>query len=57
MLNDVLAAIDNEIVCLEQAKAVLSASGAVVAKRKPGRLAKTASVVAPKVQKAESAAR
>jgi hypothetical protein len=57
MLNDVLAAIDNEIVCLEQAKALLSASGAVVAKRKPGRLAKTASVVAPKVQKAESAAR
>ena len=30
----------------------MSASGAVVAKRKPGRPAKVASVVAPKVQKA-----
>ena len=37
---------------LQQAKALLSASGAVVAKRKPGRPAKAASVVVPKVQKA-----
>jgi hypothetical protein len=57
MLKDVLATIDNEIACLEQAKVLLSGSGAVVAKRKPARLAKTASVVAPKAQKAESAAR
>ena len=51
MLKDVLATIDNEIVCLEQAKALLSASGAVVAKRKPGWPAKVVSVEAPKVQK------
>ena len=57
MVKDILVAIGAEVACLEQAKALLSASGAVVAKRKPGRLAKTASVVAPKVQKAESAAR
>jgi hypothetical protein len=37
MVKDILAAIDAEIACLEQAKALLSASGAVVAKRKPGR--------------------
>ena len=37
MVKDILAAIDNEIACLEQAKALLSASGAVAAKRKPGR--------------------
>jgi hypothetical protein len=52
MVKDILAAIDAEIACLEQAKALLSASGAVVAKRKPGRPAKVATVVAPKVQKA-----
>ena len=52
MVKDILAAIDNEIACLEQAKALLSASGAVVAKRKPGRPAKVATVVTPKVQKA-----
>jgi hypothetical protein len=57
MVKDILVAIGAEVACLEQAKALLSASGAVVAKRKPGRRAKTASVVAPKVQKAESAAR
>jgi len=51
MVKDILAAIDNEIACLEQAKALLSASGTVVAKRKPGRPAKAVSVVAPKVQK------
>jgi hypothetical protein len=51
MLKDILAAIDSEIATLEQVKALLSASGAVVAKRKPGRPAKAASVVAPKVQK------
>ena len=52
MVKDILAAIDGEIACLEQAKALLSASGAVVAKRKPGRPAKVASAVTPKVQKA-----
>jgi hypothetical protein len=51
MVKDILAAIDNEIATLEQAKALLSTSGATVAKRKPGRPAKDASVVAPKVQK------
>jgi hypothetical protein len=52
MVKDILAAIDAEIACLEQAKALLSASGVVVAKRKPGRPAKVATVVTPKVQKA-----
>ena len=52
MVKDILAAIDAEIACLEQAKALLSTSGAVVAKRKPGRPAKVATVVTPKVQKA-----
>ena len=51
MVKDILAAIDAEIATLEQAKALLSASGATVAKRKPGRPAKVASVVAPKIQK------
>jgi len=45
-------AIDAEIACLERAKALLSASGTVVARRKPGRAAKVAIAVAPKVQKA-----
>ena len=52
MVKDILAAIDNEIARLEQAKALLSASGAVVVKRKPGRPATVATAVAPKVQKA-----
>ena len=52
LVKDILAAIDAEIATLEQAKALLSASGAVVAKRKPGRPTKAASVVVPKVQKA-----
>jgi hypothetical protein len=52
MVKDILSAIDNEIACLEQAKALLSPLGTVVAKRKPGRPAKAASVVNPKVQKA-----
>jgi hypothetical protein len=52
MVKDILAAIDAEIARLEQAKALLSASGAVVAKRKPGRPAAVATAVAPKVQKA-----
>jgi hypothetical protein len=52
MVKDILVAIDAEIACLEQAKALLSASAAVVAKRKPGRPAKAASAVSPKVQKA-----
>ncbi|MGO9435098.1 MAG: hypothetical protein ACLP00_12520 [Terracidiphilus sp.] len=47
--KDVLAAIDAEIACLEQAKTLLSASGAFVAKRKPGRPTKVATAVAPKV--------
>jgi len=51
MVKDILVAIDAEIACLEQAKALLSASGAVVTKRKPGRPAKVATVVAPKGQK------
>jgi len=52
MMKDILSAIDNEIACLEQAKALLSPLGTVVAKRKPGRPAKSASAVTPKVQKA-----
>jgi hypothetical protein len=51
MVKDILAAIDAEIATLEQAKALLSTSGATVAKRKPGRPAKVATVVTPKVQK------
>ena len=47
--KDVLAAIDAEIDCIEQAKTLLSASGAFVAKRKPGRPTKVATAVAPKV--------
>jgi hypothetical protein len=50
LVKDILSAIDAEIACLEHAKALLSASGAFVAKRKPGRPAKIASAVAPKVQ-------
>ena len=50
MVKDILSAIDNEIACLEQAKALLSASGAVSAKRKPCRLAKVVTAVCPKVQ-------
>jgi hypothetical protein len=52
MVKDILSAIDAEIACLEQAKALLSTSGEVVAKRKPGRPAKFVAVEAPKVQKA-----
>ena len=51
-VKDILVAIDAEIARLEQAKALLSTSGAFVAKRKPGRPAKVASIEAPKVQKA-----
>jgi len=51
MVKDILAAIDAEIATLEQAKALLSASGALVANRRPGRPAKAVSVVVPKVQK------
>ncbi len=49
MVKDILAAIDSEIATLEQARALLSASGTVVAKRKPGRPVKVATAVAPKV--------
>ena len=52
MVKDILAAVDAKIATLEQAKALLRASGSIVAKRKPGRPAKAASVVVPKVQKA-----
>ena len=52
MVKDILSAIENEIACLEQAKALLSPLGTVVAKRKPGRPAKFSTVVTPKVQKA-----
>jgi len=51
MVKDILAKIDAEIARLEQAKALLSASGAVSARRKPGRPAKVATLVTPKVQK------
>jgi hypothetical protein len=51
MVKDILAKIDAEIARLEQAKALLSASGAVSAGRKPGRPAKVATLVTPKVQK------
>jgi hypothetical protein len=51
MVKGILAAIDSEIATLEQAKALLSASGEVVARRKPGRPAKAAAVVVPKDQK------
>ena len=51
-VKDILAAIDAEIARLEQARALLSTSGAVVAKRKPGRPAEVASIEPPKVQKA-----
>jgi hypothetical protein len=51
MVKDILSAIDNEIACLEQAKALLSVSGAGVAKCKPGWPATVATAVAPKVQK------
>ena len=51
MMKDILSAIDAEIARFEQAKALLSASGVVVAKREPGRPAKVAAVVTPKVQK------
>jgi hypothetical protein len=53
MVKDILAAIDAEIATLERAKALLSASGTVVAKRKPGRPATVATAIAPKVQKAK----
>ena len=52
MVQDILAAIDAEIACLKQAKALLSTSDEVVAKRKPGRQAKFVAVEAPNVQKA-----
>jgi hypothetical protein len=57
MVKDILAAIDAEIARLEQAKALLSTSGAVVAKRKPGRPAKVASVVLRRFRRPGSAAR
>ena len=52
MGKDIPAAIYDEIACLEQAKALLSASGAVSAKRRPCRLAKVVTAVCPNVQKA-----
>jgi hypothetical protein len=51
MVKDILAAIDSEIATLEQAKSLLSASGTVSAKRKPGRPAKVPTLVIPKVLK------
>jgi hypothetical protein len=53
MVKDILSAIDAEIACLKQAKALLSTSGAVVVERKPGQPAKAATAVAPKVQRAK----
>jgi hypothetical protein len=52
MMKDILAEIDAEIARLKQVKALLSASGTFVAKRKPERPAKVASIEAPKGQKA-----
>jgi hypothetical protein len=52
MVKDIVPAFDAEIARLKQVKVLLSASGAFVAKRKPGRPAKVASIEAPKVQKA-----
>ncbi len=52
MVKDIVSAIDAEIVRLKQVKVLLSASGAFVAKRKPGQPEKVASIEAPKVQKA-----
>ena len=49
MMKDILAEIDAEIARLKQVKALLGASGAFVAKRKPGRPTKVATAVAPKV--------
>ena len=51
MMRDILAAIDAEIARLEQAKAILSASGAVSTKPKRGRPVKVATAVPLKVQK------
>ena len=56
-VKDILSAIDAEIARLKQVKARLSTSGEVVAKRKPRRPAKIASLEAPKVQKARERAR
>ena len=52
MVKDILSAIDADFARLKQVKALLSASGTFVAKRKPGWPAKIASIEAPKVQKA-----
>ena len=52
MMKKILSEIDAEISRLKQARALLKASGVVVAKCKPGRPAKAASFVAPQVQKA-----
>ena len=52
MVKDILATIDAEIACLELAKVLLRTSGAVVAKRKPGRPTMVASIESPEVQKA-----
>lgn len=57
MVKDILSAINAEIARLEQVKVLLSASGAVGARRKPGRPAKVATVVPPKVQKARECRR
>ncbi|MGD0941346.1 MAG: hypothetical protein ABR905_16725 [Terracidiphilus sp.] len=49
-ISDILAAIDQEIAQLQQARALLSGGVAPVAKRKAGRPRKTAAVVAPAVK-------
>jgi hypothetical protein len=51
VVKDIVSAIDAEIATLKQAKALLSASGTVVAKRKPGRPAKSVSAESPKIPK------
>jgi len=50
MVKDILAAIDAEIARLEQVKTLLSASGTVSARRKPGRPAKSVSAATSKIQ-------
>jgi hypothetical protein len=51
MSKSILSAIDAEISRLKQVKAILTSAGSAQIKRKPGRPANAASVVAPIVRK------
>ena len=54
MLKSIFSEIDAEIFRLQQAKALLSSTGAVALKRKPGRTPQTTTrVIVPKVKKAK----